>query len=159
MSDIFKPLKIEERLEPKRKELVDKGIITIDNSTKVLTFKGDMEYKEYFILYTFYKDYIVDVEGYVNLFNSNLSSIGIQFNKTNGHFYCNFNNLTSLHNCPKVVGGNFYCKNNKLILLEGCPKLIKGDFYCKNNPKQFTKEEVLNVCDVKGKIFTKGVVW
>ncbi len=195
LNSVFKPLRIKERLEPKRKELVDKGIIVVDESTKVLTFKGYMEYKKYFILYTFYKNYIVDVNGSVNLHGKNLSSIDIQFNNVRGFFDCNNNKLTSLHNCPKIASGGFYCNNNKLTSLEGCPKTIGrdfscsdnkltslkhcpkivsgsfycvsnkltslegcpktvgGDFWCRNNSKQFTKEEVLKVCDVKDKIY------
>jgi hypothetical protein len=151
-SSIFKPLKINERLEPKRKELIDKGIIVINESTKVLTYKGNMRYTEYLILCTFYKDYIVNVKGNVLLSNDNLSSIDIQFNNVSGYFDCNWNNLTSLKNCPINIGGYFNCSINNLTSLEYCPKVVSGEFYCYNNSKQFTKEEILNVCKVKSEI-------
>jgi hypothetical protein len=133
--NIFKPLKIDERLEPRRKELVDKGIIVItinDNSTKTLTFNHNMRYTEYMILCTFYKDYIVNVNGYVDLYNENLYTIDIQFNNVSGYFNCANNHLSSLRNCPKYVGDTLWCHNNS---------------------KKFTKEEVLKVCDVKGNIY------
>ncbi len=148
-SSIFKPLKIDERLDGKRKELVDKGIIVINESTKTLTFKDNMRYIEYMILFTFYKNYIIDVEGDVWLNNNNLSSIDIQFNNVFGHFVCYENKLTSLHNCPKTVKRWFNCRSNKLTSLEGCPKIVGGGFNCGGNSKQFTKEEILNVCKVE----------
>ncbi len=152
-SSIFKPLKINERLGNKRKELVDKGIIVVDEKSKTLTFKNNMNYIEYMILCTFYKNYIIDVEGNVNLFNCNLSSIDIQFNNVGGYFNCNFNNLKSLKGCPKIVNGWFGCGYNNLTSLKYCPKTVRKIFDCSHNSKKITKEEVKKVCDVKGKIY------
>lgn len=71
-----------------------------------------------------------------------------------GYFSCSDNKLTSLKNCPKVIGGFFdcadnyltdlvgtpsyiggsiYCSINQLTSLEGCPKIVHGDFRCSNN--------------------------
>jgi hypothetical protein len=69
-----------------------------------------------------------------------------------GSFYCSFNYLTSLENCPKTVGGNFFCSRNKLTSLKGAPKSVGRDFVCYNNPGKFTEEQVRAVCDVKGKV-------
>ena len=90
-----------------------------------------------------------------------------------GSFYCSFNYLTSLENCPKTVGGyfncsineltslkgapssvgrHFYCSNNLLTSLEFAPKSVGGDFHCNDNPVKFTEEQVRAVCDVKGKV-------
>jgi hypothetical protein len=117
-SSIFKPLRVNERLEPRRKELVDKGIIVIDESTKTLTYKSDVKYLEYMVLFTFYKNYIIDVEGYVYLHDDNLSSIDIQFNIVKKWFDCNDNKLISLEGCPKIVSESFYCSGNKLTSLK-----------------------------------------
>jgi hypothetical protein len=91
-----------------------------------------------------------------------------------GSFYCTFNNLTSLENCPssvgenfsctsnlltslkgapKTVGGSFYCGYNKLTSLEGAPSSVGEDFICNNNPDKFTEEQVRAVCDVKGDVY------
>ena len=91
-----------------------------------------------------------------------------------GSFYCTFNNLTSLENCPSSVGENFsctsnhltslkgaptsvgvdfYCGYNDLTSLAGVPKSVGGDFYCDNNPVRFTEKQVRAVCDVKGEVF------
>jgi hypothetical protein len=70
-----------------------------------------------------------------------------------GSFYCSFNYLTSLENCPKTVGGNFFCSRNKLTSLKGAPKSVGKDFVCYNNPGKFTKEQVRAVCNVKGDIY------
>ena len=70
-----------------------------------------------------------------------------------GSFYCSFNYLTSLENCPKTVGGNFFCSRNKLTSLKGAPKSVGRDFVCYNNPGKFTKEQVRAVCNVKGDIY------
>ena len=50
-----------------------------------------------------------------------------------GTFYCSFNKLTTLKNCPQKIGGNFWCTFNKLTSLEGCPKTIGGLFICSDN--------------------------
>ena len=91
-----------------------------------------------------------------------------------GSFYCTFNNLTSLENCPssvgenfscttnlltslkgapKTVGGSFYCGYNNLTSLEGVTMSVGGDFYCYNNPVIFTEAQVRAVCDVKGDVY------
>ena len=70
-----------------------------------------------------------------------------------GDFSCSNNKLTSLQYAPKYVGGDFFCDYNKLTSLQYAPKYVGGDFFCSNNTKQFTKEEVRAVCNVKGNIF------
>jgi hypothetical protein len=91
-----------------------------------------------------------------------------------GSFYCTFNNLTSLENCPssvgenfsctcnlltslkgapKTVGGFFDCRGNNLTSLAGAPKTVGGFFDCRGNPVRFTEEQVRAVCDVKKKVF------
>jgi hypothetical protein len=70
-----------------------------------------------------------------------------------GSFYCSFNYLTSLENCPKTVGENFFCSRNKLTSLKGAPKSVGRDFVCYNNPGKFTEEQVRAVCNVKGDIY------
>jgi hypothetical protein len=151
-SNIFKPLKISERLESKRKDLVDRRIIIIDEKSKTLTFKDSVGHTGYLILCTFYKNYIIDIEGCVDLEDRGLSSIGVQFNNVGGYFDISNNKLTSLKGCPKVVGGSFGCNTNKLMSLEHCPRVVGEDFYCYNNIRVFTKEEVLSVCKVKNKV-------
>ena len=68
------------------------------------------------------------------------------------YFICSVNKLTTLENSPKTVGGSFYCGNNQLISLKGAPKTVGGDFVCHSNLGIFTKEQVRDECDVKGKI-------
>jgi hypothetical protein len=91
-----------------------------------------------------------------------------------GSFYCTFNNLTSLENCPKTIGRDFYCDNNLLTTLAGAPtsvgrnficsgnnltslagdpKTVGGFFDCRGNPVRFTEEQVRAVCNVKGEVF------
>jgi hypothetical protein len=91
-----------------------------------------------------------------------------------GSFYCTFNNLTSLENCPKTIGRDFYCDNNllttlagaptsvgrnficsgnNLTSLAGAPKTVGGFFDCRGNPVRFTEEQVRAVCNVKGEVF------
>src|SRR5690606_23516018 len=54
-------------------------------------------------------------------------------NSVGGHFYCGYNQLTSLEGSPNSVGGDFYCKNNQLTSLEGGPNSVGGDFDCSYN--------------------------
>ena len=70
-----------------------------------------------------------------------------------GNFWCDNNNLTSLQYAPKYVGSDFNCANNNLESLQYAPKYVGGNFWCDNNTKQFTKEEVRAVCNVKGNIY------
>ena len=70
-----------------------------------------------------------------------------------GSFYCTFNNLTSLENCPKTVDGTFGCSSNSLNSLTGAPTSVGGNFNCRNNTVQFTVQDVRAVCDVKGEVF------
>ena len=116
----------------------------------------------------------IDVDGDVHLFNLNLKKLPLKFNKVSGYFWCSYNQLTSLEGAPIEVGGGFYCFNNKLTSLEGGPNKVGGDFYCSynqltslegcpkevsgwfdcsNNKVKFTKEQVREVCNVKGKIY------
>jgi hypothetical protein len=69
-----------------------------------------------------------------------------------GTFSCSSNNLKSLTGAPTSVGGDFYCGNNFLTSLRGAPKTVGGDFVCHSNLGIFTKEQVRAVCDVKGEI-------
>jgi hypothetical protein len=75
---------------------------------------------------------LVDVDGDVYLCNE-LSKLPLKFGRVTGHFYCYYNNLTSLEGCPTEVGLNFLCYNNKLTSLEGCPTEVGLNFYCRHN--------------------------
>lgn len=75
----------------------------------------------------------------------------IQFNDTK-EFDVSELNLTTLRGCPKIVHGKFECDDNKLASLDFCPEFVEGDFICKNNFKDFSKEEIRNVCKVGGNI-------
>lgn len=70
-----------------------------------------------------------------------------------GRFDCSGNNFTNLEGGPNSVGGDFNCRDNELTTLEGSPSSVGGDFYCKYNKKQFTEEEIREVCDVKGTVY------
>jgi hypothetical protein len=69
-----------------------------------------------------------------------------------GDFHCDNNKLTSLIGAPKSVGGFFNCYYNELTSLVGAPESVGGGFYCFNNVVKFTKEQVKEVCNVKGSI-------
>jgi hypothetical protein len=70
-----------------------------------------------------------------------------------GTFICRYNKLTSLINAPSSVGGYFDCSYNELTSLEGAPKSVGGFFYCADNPVKFTEKQVRAVCDVKGTVY------
>ena len=95
--------------------------------------------------------------------------------KVGGGFYCrSCTSLKDLTGAPKKVRGAFYCSGctslkdltgapievenifrcdgcTSLQSLKGAPKEV-GDFNCSNCGKQFTEEDVRNVCDVKDRI-------
>jgi hypothetical protein len=70
-----------------------------------------------------------------------------------GDFYCGYNNLTSLENCPKTISGAFGCSSNYLTSLEFAPSSVGEDFMCRFNSVKFTEEQVRAVCSVNGRIF------
>lgn len=76
--------------------------------------------------YSINPDGSIDVDGGVHLFNRNLLTIPIKFNKVSGNFDCSWNNLTTLENSPIEVGGDFICDFNSLKSLVGSPIKIGG---------------------------------
>ena len=76
---------------------------------------------------------LLDVDGYVNLSNKNLSKLPFKFGKVSGSFYCRWNQLKTLEGAPKTVGGDFDCRWNQLKTLEGAPKEVGGSFSCYRN--------------------------
>jgi hypothetical protein len=95
----------------------------------------------------------IDVNGSVDLRKAAITSIPVQFGDVTGDFDCNaigvghkgpngemlfdepgdFKSeicLTSLFNCPFLVGGDFDCAGNPLTSLEGGPKVVGGVYDC-----------------------------
>jgi hypothetical protein len=95
---------------------------------------------------------LVDVNGYVNLFNKKLTNLPLNFGHISGDFDCANNYLTNLKGCPKSVGGFFDCHSNELTSLEGSPKVVSGSiFYCSNNQLtslRFAPEEIEGMVNV-----------
>jgi len=166
-SKYIKPIKIDERLTERKKNF-DKNISIIDNE---LTYNGDVSVGELKMFEKFYSNYVINIEGNVNISNCNLKEIPIQFGDVEGWFDCEYNHLTSLKNCPINVNLSFYCGHNLLKSLEYCPENIGKEFYfnnnsltsldyfpiyvggsihCRNNPGKFT------IADVD-KVFNGGI--
>ena len=83
--------------------------------------------------YTVHPDGTVDVYGDIDLTHKNLTRLPLKFGKVSGHFFCPYNQLTTLEGCPTSVGGGFFCFDNQLTTLEGCPTEVVGSFWCDNN--------------------------
>ncbi len=95
---------------------------------KIIEWLDEMKIKNYSIN----EDGIVDVDGDVNLYDTNLTSIPIQFGR---------------------VSGWFDCESNKLTTLEGAPQSVGDWFDCRNNKKKFTEQEVIALSEVEGNIY------
>jgi len=67
-----------------------------------------------------------------------------------GFFSCSCNKLTTLKNCPHIIGVHFWCNNNLLISLEGCPETIRGYFDCYGNK---VKLELPDYVKLKGNFY------
>ena len=93
----------------------------------------------------------IDVDGSVSLDGNNFKELPYKFGKINGRFNLSgCKKLISLKNCPEEVGTNFYCSwCKKLTSLEGCPKKVGRGFYCGGCKRDFTKEEIQSLCDIK----------
>ena len=89
--------------------------------------------------YTINDDLTVDVFGYVDISNENLTEIPVQFGKISGYFDCSHNKLTSLKNCPKEVNGSFYFYDN---ILEDINDLDSKIFIKNEGWKIFTKKDL-----------------
>ena len=85
--------------------------------------------------YSLRDDLTVDVEGNVNLYNTNLEVIPVQFGIVKGYFDCFGNKLKSLEGCPQTVGGHFSCFGNKLESLKYLPD-IKEKLFCDDHLKE-----------------------
>ncbi len=82
--------------------------------------------------YTINEDGSIDVDGNVDFDNKGLTELPLNFNKVNGFFNCDHNQLTTLKGSPKYVDG-FSCGTNKLTSLEFSPKKVGSNFYCEDN--------------------------
>ena len=91
---------------------------------------------------------LVNVDGDVNLYRNNLTTLQGSPREVGGHFYCNNNKLTSLQGSPREVGVGFYCYNNNLTTLQGAPREVGGDFSCYNN--NFKTEPDHSFIDIGG---------
>ena len=96
----------------------------------------------------------IDVDGGVWLANKDFKELPYKFGYVNKSFSLKeCKNLISLKNCPNYVGVLFGCVQCiKLDSLEGCPKEVEGNFYCFSCKRDFTKEEVRSLCNVKENI-------
>lgn len=85
---------------------------------------------------------------------SNIISLEGSTQEVGGDFNCSHcENLTSLKGSPKKINKHFdctFCFN--LTSLEGGPQEIYGDFDGFYNSKNFTKDDVIKICNVKGDI-------
>lgn len=78
------------------------------------------------------KNKIFDVvSGHVNMANEKLKSIPEKYSASivSGIFSCMGNNLTSMNNCPKMVGNYFTCLRNNLFCLDFIALYTKCDVH------------------------------
>ena len=116
----------------------------------------------------------VEVMGYFNCNNNNLTSLAGAPHTVGGSFNCFNNDLTNLKGAPQTVGGDFDCCNNNLTNLEGSPHTVGGYFGCMNTnltslegiPKtvgihfyidkalkdKFPEEYIRSLCKIKGRV-------
>ena len=138
--DIFIPRRMEDRVERMIKQYIRNGSKgNLDLNSMNLTELPDI-----------LKD--ISVVGHFWCGYNDLTSLKNAPKSVGGTFSCSSNNLKSLTGAPTSVGGDFYCGNNFLTSLRGAPKTVGGDFVCHSNLGIFTKEQVRDECDVKGKI-------
>ena len=70
-----------------------------------------------------------------------------------GYFDCTDNNLTSLKGSPHTVDGFFVCYNNPLTSLKGIPKTVYGNFYIgRSLEAEFSEEYIRSLCNIEGYI-------
>ena len=138
--DIFIPRRMEDRVERLIKDYIRNGS------------KGNLDLNSMNLteLPEILKD--ISVDGNFWCGYNDLTSLKNAPKSVGGTFSCSSNNLKSLTGAPTSVGGDFYCGNNFLTSLRGAPKTVGGDFVCHSNLGIFTKEQVRDECDVKGRV-------
>jgi hypothetical protein len=83
--------------------------------------------------YTINEDLSLDVNDKVNLLETGLEFLPVQFNQVKGNFAISYNNLTTLKGCPKKVLGHFICQSNQLVSLVGGPEEVTGAYIAIDN--------------------------
>ena len=83
--------------------------------------------------YTINEDGSIDVNWNVNLSGNGLTELPLTFNRVNGVFLCDKNELTTLKGSPKYVKSSFDCSENKLTSLEYSPEYVGNHFDCNTN--------------------------
>ena len=156
---IFKPRRLKERLLILKEEF-DSRIEEIDDDEKSLQYKGMIREKELTVLSTFYKNYIINVDGSVYILDLKLKRIPVKFNKVTKTFNCSYNKLISFKNCPNYIGEDFVCNEefgNRIKLVNktliDCPKYVGKDFRIinfSNLPETVLRDEVKKICEIKG---------
>ena len=104
-------------------------LVSLTDNSKIKQWLDSMEIRNY----TINPDGVVDVRGHVDISESALNEIPIQFGIVTGHFLCYDNNLMSLKGAPKCVGKNFWCQANLLTTLEYAPQHIGGNLGSEHN--------------------------
>jgi len=95
----------------------------------------------------------VEVTGYFNCSENNLTSLEGSPHTVGTWFNCDGNNLTSLEGSPHTVGGDFDCDRNPLRSLKGIPEYIGGNFYIDILLKQnFTEDYIRNLSNIQGNV-------
>jgi hypothetical protein len=100
-------------------------------------------------------DYTINTRFVVYLSGAGLVKLPdyIQFNKIEGSFNISNNELITMKGFPKIIEGFLDLEWNQLSNLEGCPLEVRSYFNIARNKVQFEKEEIREICDVKGGIF------
>lgn len=94
-----------------------------------------------------------NIVGHVNVGAGNLYGLKGCPKHIHGNFSCSQNFIGDFINGPEIVDGDFYVPDNILTSLNGFPKKIGGSVWLWNNSREFTKEEVREVCDVGGHVY------
>lgn len=113
----------------------------IDHNKKIESWLKIMKIKKY----TINDDFIVDVDGNVDISYKKLNIIPVKFGIINGNFWCDRNNLNSFKNSPNIIHGNFWCYKNPFDNYDDLPNIINGHFtHDGNESLNIKKNQSLN---------------
>jgi hypothetical protein len=109
------------------------GDFTINSTTGLVAVGGDVKLKEKIkvrrLPVTFDR-----VEGNFLCDRNQLVTLAGSPQHVGGGFGCSYNRLKSLVGGPHTVNGVFTCSTNNLVNLEGAPTDVGRDFDCSGNP-------------------------
>jgi hypothetical protein len=129
---------------------------------KTLELGGKLQQiKDWLSPFLFRGQYIINTDYTIDIIRGDLIALeyfteGIpeyaKFNICKGSFIIDGKSLPDMIGCPRIVEKDFVVSNNEIENLNGSPSEVYGDYNIRGNPTKFSRDDIMNVCKVGGRI-------